>query len=86
MNKKAIRLVIVLVITIALTVLVTMYLTDNSNNRTINARVIDSDDEYIVLVDEQGEQWIMDNSITVHYNTNGTVDIYDDEIIDISMQ
>ena len=58
---------------------------DNNNNNTINATVTDVNDRYITLTDEQGEQWIIDNTIVIQYDTNNTKYLYDDEVIDISM-
>ena len=58
---------------------------DNTNTNTINATVTDINDRYITLTDEQGEQWIIDNNITIQYDTNDTKYLYDDEVIDIDM-
>ena len=58
---------------------------DNTNANTINATVTDINDRYITLTDEQGEQWIVDNTIVIQYDTNDTEYLYDDEVIDINM-
>lgn len=58
---------------------------DNTNANTINATVTDINDRYITLTDEQGEQWIVDNTIVIQYDTNDTEYLYDDEVIDIDM-
>lgn len=58
---------------------------DNTNTNTINATVTDINDRYITLTDEQGEQWIVDNTIVIQYDTNDTEYLYDDEVIDIDM-
>jgi DNA replication protein DnaD len=57
----------------------------DTNTNTINATVTDINDRYITLTDEQGEQWIIDNTIVIQYDTNDTNYLYDDEIIDIGM-
>ena len=58
---------------------------DNTNANTINATVTDINDRYITLTDEQGEQWIIDNTIVIEYDTNDTKYLYDDEVTGISM-
>jgi hypothetical protein len=58
---------------------------DNTNANTINATVTDINDRYITLTDEQGEQWIIDNTIVIQYDTNDTKYLYDDEVTEISM-
>lgn len=58
---------------------------DNTNTNTINATVTDINDRYITLTDEQGEQWIIDNTIVIQYDTNDTNYLYDDEVTDISI-
>lgn len=62
----------------------TLILNERDTN-TINATVTDINDRYITLTDEQGEQWIIDNTIVIQYDTNDTNYLYDDEIIEISM-
>lgn len=57
----------------------------DTNTNTINATVTDINDRYITLTDEQGEQWIIDNTIVIEYDTNDTKYLYDDEVTGISM-
>lgn len=58
---------------------------DNTNTNTVNATVTDINDRYITLTDEQGEQWIIDNTIVIEYDTNDTKYLYDDEVTGIDM-
>ena len=62
----------------------TLILNERDTN-TINATVTDINDRYITLTDEQGEQWIVDNTIVIQYDTNDTEYLYDDEVIDIDI-
>lgn len=94
MNNKDYALSI-LIIVILITCFIIVPITKSLSVREIDA-VVSCVDECVELVDEDGEVWVWEleedeqfkvgQQVVIKFFTNGTVELYDDEIVEIWVQ